>query len=146
MLTEIRASDGWLGSGYRKGNASQESVRYFDHDGICVPNACFIVYPWGSLPTNATVVDVGGGNGHATLELLKAFPALKIIVQDTRASAIQGREVRFLPKNTHRYLWSRQYWEKEYPSALRKQQVDFVGFDFLTETPVTGGTVYYVSL
>ncbi|KAG9218403.1 hypothetical protein CCMSSC00406_0007996 [Pleurotus cornucopiae] len=86
------------------------------------------IYPWDSLPTNATVVDVGGGNGHATLDLLKAFPALKIIVQDTRASAIQGRA----------------YWEKEYPSALQEQKVDFIGFDFLTETPVTGGTVYYL--
>lgn len=51
------------------------------------------VYPWGSLPANSTVVDVGGGNGHATLDLLKAFPFLKIIVQDTPPVAIQGKEV-----------------------------------------------------
>lgn len=51
------------------------------------------VYPWGSLPANSTVVDVGGGNGHATLDLLKAFPSLKIIVQDTPPVAIQGKEV-----------------------------------------------------
>ncbi|KAG9218402.1 hypothetical protein CCMSSC00406_0007997 [Pleurotus cornucopiae] len=86
------------------------------------------IYPWGGFPPDSTVVDVGGGNGHATLELLKAFPALKVIVQDTAAVAIQGKE----------------YWEKEYPSALEEQRVDFVGFDFLTEAPVAGGAVYYL--
>ncbi|KAF4581762.1 hypothetical protein EYR40_002780 [Pleurotus pulmonarius] len=86
------------------------------------------VYPWGSLPPDSIVVDVGGGNGHATLALLKAFPALKIIVQDTGAVAKQGRD----------------YWEKEYPIAIQEQRVDFVGFDFLTEAPVAGGAVYYL--
>lgn len=86
------------------------------------------IYPWGSLPANAIVVDVGGGNGHATLNLLKAFPTLKVIVQDTRAVAVQGRE----------------YWAKEYPIAIQEKKVDFIGFDFLTETPVTNGTIYYL--
>ncbi len=56
-------------------------------------NVYIAVYPWGSLPTNSTVVDVGGGNGHAMLDLLKAFPSFNAVVQDTRAIAIQGREV-----------------------------------------------------
>ncbi|KAF4581786.1 hypothetical protein EYR40_002804 [Pleurotus pulmonarius] len=86
------------------------------------------IYPWGNLPGNSTVIDVGGGNGHATLDLLKAFPALKIIVQDTPAVAIQGRE----------------YWKKEYPIAIQDKKVDFIGFDFLAESPVTDGTIYYV--
>ncbi|KAL4262477.1 O-methyltransferase COMT-type [Pleurotus pulmonarius] len=86
------------------------------------------IYPWGNLPGNSTVIDVGGGNGHATLDLLKAFPALKIIVQDTPAVAIQGRE----------------YWEKEYPIAIQDKKVDFIGFDFLAESPVTDGTIYYL--
>ncbi|KDQ22115.1 hypothetical protein PLEOSDRAFT_1109237 [Pleurotus ostreatus PC15] len=86
------------------------------------------IYPWGDLPPNSTVVDVGGGNGHATLDLLKAFPALKIIVQDTGTAALQGRE----------------YWEKEHPTALDEQRVDFVAFDFLAEAPVEGGAVYYL--
>ncbi|KAF7430170.1 hypothetical protein PC9H_005870 [Pleurotus ostreatus] len=86
------------------------------------------IYPWGSLPANSTVVDVGGGNGHATLDLLKAFPSLKIIVQDTPPVAIQGKE----------------YWEKEYPTAIQDKKVDFIGFDFLAESPVTDGTIYYL--
>ncbi|KAF7430171.1 hypothetical protein PC9H_005871 [Pleurotus ostreatus] len=86
------------------------------------------IYPWGSLPADSTIVDVGGGNGHAMLDLLKAFPSFKAIVQDTRAIAIQGRE----------------FWEKEYPIAIQEKKVDFIGLDFLTETPVTGGTVYYL--
>lgn len=66
-------------------------------------NAHPAVYPWGSLPAGSIVVDVGGGNGHATLNLLKAFPSLKIIVQDTRAVAVQGREV--LPSFKDLYLY-----------------------------------------
>lgn len=56
-------------------------------------NVYIAVYPWGSLPADSTIVDVGGGNGHAMLDLLRAFPSFKAIVQDTRAIAIQGREV-----------------------------------------------------
>ncbi|KAF4564063.1 hypothetical protein EYR36_003314 [Pleurotus pulmonarius] len=85
------------------------------------------IYPWGSLPSNSTIVDVGGGNGHAMLDLLKAFPSFNAVVQDTRAIAIQGRE----------------FWEKEYPIAIQDKKVDFIGLDFLTESPVTNGTVYY---
>ncbi|KAF9490909.1 S-adenosyl-L-methionine-dependent methyltransferase [Pleurotus eryngii] len=86
------------------------------------------IYPWGDLPPNSTVVDVSGGTGHVALQLLKAFPALKIIVQDIGAAAIEGRE----------------YWEKEHPTALDEQRVDFVAFDFLAEAPVAGGAVYYL--
>ncbi len=39
-----------------------------------------------------------------------------------------------------------QFWEKEYPIAIQEKKVDFIGLDFLTESPVTGGTVYYVRL
>ncbi|KAF9490914.1 S-adenosyl-L-methionine-dependent methyltransferase [Pleurotus eryngii] len=86
-------------------------------------NAHPTVYPWGSLPAGSIVVDVGGGNGHATLNLLKAFPSLKIIVQDTPAVSVQGRE---------------------YPIVISEKKVDFIGFDFLAESPVTNGTIYYV--
>jgi ubiquinone/menaquinone biosynthesis C-methylase UbiE len=51
------------------------------------------VYPWASLPENTVVCDVGGGNGHATIELLKVFPHLKVIVQDLPKVAEQGKEV-----------------------------------------------------
>lgn len=52
------------------------------------------VFPWASLPQDTVICDVGGGNGHATVGLLKAFPHLKIIVQDLPAVVEQGKKVR----------------------------------------------------
>ncbi|PMD67408.1 S-adenosyl-L-methionine-dependent methyltransferase [Hyaloscypha bicolor E] len=40
-------------------------------------------YPWGKLG-KGTVVDVGGANGFASAAISKAFPDLKLIVQDIR--------------------------------------------------------------
>jgi len=53
-------------------------------------------YPWGDLPADTNVVDVGGGNGHVTLDLLQAFPHLKITVQDLPAVVEQAKEVVFI--------------------------------------------------
>lgn len=52
-----------------------------------------IVYPWQSLPSGTTICDVGGGNGHAMLNLLKAFPHLRAVVQDLKAAVEDGQEV-----------------------------------------------------
>lgn len=39
-------------------------------------------YPWDKLPQDSTVVDVGGGRGSLLLEILRAHPHLKGVVQD----------------------------------------------------------------
>src|ERR1700753_1993309 len=39
-------------------------------------------FPWGNLPQNTTICDIGGGNGHVTRELFKAQPGLKAVIQD----------------------------------------------------------------
>lgn len=44
-----------------------------------------IVYPWGKLPEGATICDVGGGNGSYSLEIVKRFSHLSVIVQDLQA-------------------------------------------------------------
>ena len=38
-------------------------------------------YPWASLGS-ATVVDIGGADGHTSVHLVKSFPNLQCIVQD----------------------------------------------------------------
>ncbi|KAJ7284895.1 S-adenosyl-L-methionine-dependent methyltransferase [Mycena rebaudengoi] len=86
------------------------------------------VYPWASLPENTVVCDVGGGNGHATIELLKVFPHLKVIVQDLPKVAEQGKE----------------YLRKEAMDLPLKQRVQFVPLDFFDASPVDGCDVYYI--
>ncbi|KAJ7651964.1 S-adenosyl-L-methionine-dependent methyltransferase [Mycena polygramma] len=87
------------------------------------------VYPWGELPEDTVVCDVGGGNGHVTLELLKAFPQLKIVVQDLPTGVEQGKELlESDPKM----------------SAALKQRVQYVPLDFFKESPVEDCDVYYI--
>ncbi|KAJ7214521.1 S-adenosyl-L-methionine-dependent methyltransferase [Mycena pura] len=87
------------------------------------------VYPWGSLPADTIVCDVGGGNGHATVDLLNAFPHLKIIVQDLPPVVEEGRQI--FQKNTEM-------------SSTLKQHVQYIPFDFFKESPVKGCDVYYI--
>jgi MinD-like ATPase involved in chromosome partitioning or flagellar assembly len=44
-------------------------------------------FDWKSLKEDALIVDVGGGIGSSTLQLIKAYPHLRYVVQD-RAKVI----------------------------------------------------------
>ncbi|KAF8876830.1 S-adenosyl-L-methionine-dependent methyltransferase [Infundibulicybe gibba] len=83
---------------------------------------------WSGLPPQTIICDVGSGNGHATLGLLRAFPKLQIILQDTSSVMDQGKEL----------------WAKEFPEALREGKVDFVPIDFFSEAPVKHCDFYYL--
>ncbi|KAH7027021.1 S-adenosyl-L-methionine-dependent methyltransferase [Macrophomina phaseolina] len=48
------------------------------------------IFPWETLG-EATVVDIGGGNGHISIALATAFPQLKCLVQDLRGAIEDGR-------------------------------------------------------
>ena len=41
-------------------------------------------YDWDTLGPGATVVDIGGSDGHVSISLAQAYPDLRFIVQDTR--------------------------------------------------------------
>ncbi|KAJ7704582.1 S-adenosyl-L-methionine-dependent methyltransferase [Mycena rosella] len=86
------------------------------------------MYSWGALPADMTVCDVGGNNGHATVEVLKAFPQLKLIIQDLPKVVEAGPEVRC---------------GSTVITAL-KQRVEYVPLDFFGELPVKACDVYYL--
>ena len=46
-------------------------------------------YDWEKHGREATIVDVGGGVGGASIELARRFPKIKIVLQD-RASVIEA--------------------------------------------------------
>ncbi|KAI0841458.1 O-methyltransferase [Hypoxylon sp. FL0890] len=49
-------------------------------------------FPWGNI--QGTVVDVGGGSGHVSIALARAFPHLSFIVQDGSADMLaQGKKL-----------------------------------------------------
>ncbi|KAF8191305.1 S-adenosyl-L-methionine-dependent methyltransferase [Pholiota molesta] len=85
-------------------------------------------YAWKQVPADSTICDVGGGNGHAMLGLVKEFPQLKVILQDLPAVVQQGRN----------------YWQAERPKAIEEKRVQFVPIDFFNDQPEANCDFYYL--
>jgi methylase of polypeptide subunit release factors len=51
------------------------------------------VYDWAAVPEGSAVCDIGSGKGNYTLALLKAFPHLKIVLQDQPNVMQEAKEV-----------------------------------------------------
>jgi hypothetical protein len=54
-------------------------------------NALSTYFDWSSLPSDSTVVDIGGSQGHVSAHLAQNFPHLRFIVQD-KQEIIEGAE------------------------------------------------------
>ena len=85
-------------------------------------------YPWSDVPKDAVVCDVGAGNGHVMLGLLKSHPHLRAVVQDLPSVIADGRKL----------------WDDQAPESVQGQRVDFVAIDFMKESPVKNCDIYYV--
>ncbi|SJL09409.1 uncharacterized protein ARMOST_12787 [Armillaria ostoyae] len=83
-------------------------------------------FEWGLLPKNSVVVDVGGGVGMATLPVAKAFPDLRIVIQD-RPKFVED---------------ARKLWKAELPDAVSSGQVAFQVHDFFERQPIQAANVY----
>ena len=84
------------------------------------PSHLLANYPWASLAA-ATVVDVGGSDGYISIQLARAFPNLRLVVQDLPnviACAID-----------------------KIPPEL-EGRIKFQKHDFFTEQPEVGADVY----
>ena len=91
------------------------------------------VYPWHTLPSSEPIkiCDVGGGNGHVVLALLKSLPdhQLNAVVQDMPSMLAEGRLL----------------WAEQFPEAMEGSRIEFVPIDFFSQSPVEGCDFYYVS-
>ena len=98
---------------------------------LLIPHANFfsLGYPWGELGS-ATICDLGSGVGAISMELAKAYPDLKFVLQDMPNRLEQGKT---------------EIWPERCPEALARNRVQWAPIDLLTETPVPGCDVYYVS-
>ncbi|KAJ7208208.1 S-adenosyl-L-methionine-dependent methyltransferase [Mycena pura] len=90
------------------------------------PDAIFQGFDWGLLPEGAILVDVGGGNGHVSMQIAQGNPQLHVVVQDLE-HAVDG---------------ARQHWEEGFPSAIREGKVTFQGHDFFTPQPIKDAAVF----
>ena len=73
--------------------------------------------------------DVGGGIGNISLHLAKAYPNLRLILQDLPERIQQAKN---------------EVWPKEYPEAISEHRITFEPIDFFAASPVPGCNVYYV--
>ncbi|KAI0545025.1 O-methyltransferase [Xylaria curta] len=79
-------------------------------------------FPWEQL--QGTVIDVGGGNGHVSMTLARAFPGLRFLVQDNSELMLaQGK--RLLEPSLH-------------------NRVSFMKHDFFTRQPQLQDTAAYL--
>ncbi|KAJ3535874.1 hypothetical protein NM688_g6916 [Phlebia brevispora] len=88
-------------------------------------------FDWKSLPEGSLIVDVGGGIGTHTLELVRSFGHLNYIVQDTEAVVSED----FV-----------QFWMNEYPDAIASGKVKLLPHDFLKPQPVKAPAVFLLRL
>jgi 16S rRNA A1518/A1519 N6-dimethyltransferase RsmA/KsgA/DIM1 with predicted DNA glycosylase/AP lyase activity len=85
-------------------------------------------WPWSTCAPGTTICDVGGGNGHGSLELVNKYPHLKVIIQDRPAVIQQAKE----------------FWEQERLDLVQSSVVRFQEIDFMKDPPVESCDVYYV--
>lgn len=92
MFAAFCSSHGRHGASYGERHVTE---RFVESKALATMNEMLdlLVYPWASLPQDTVFCDVGGNNGHVSISLLKAFPQLKIVVQDLPAVVNQGHEV-----------------------------------------------------
>ncbi|TFK34635.1 O-methyltransferase [Crucibulum laeve] len=83
------------------------------------PDSILRGFSWDSLPADSVVVDVGGGIGSVSLQIMTAVPKLRIIVQD----------------RPHTLIEAEQYWKTQLPIAVEEERVQFEGHDFFEPQP-----------
>ncbi|KAF7782904.1 hypothetical protein Agabi119p4_2280 [Agaricus bisporus var. burnettii] len=92
-------------------------------------NAVIHDFPWGQLPRDTVVCDVGGGVGNISIQLAKSYPSLHLILQDL------PHQLKVAEEKT---------WPELYPKAISERRIDFVPLDFLQESPKQNCDIYYL--
>lgn len=78
-----------------------KAMGWFSSMPALSPQHIVASFPWSSLPSGSTIVDLGGGHGATSIALATAFPKLNFVVQDLPDVVAGGRAS--LPKDlTHR--------------------------------------------
>lgn len=86
-------------------------------------------FPWEDLPHGATVVDVGGGVGGFSMQLLRVYPHLNCVVEDRAEVVRQGKQ---------------EVWPQQASDLLESGKVKFLAHDFFKPNPIEGADVYFL--
>ncbi|KAJ8093236.1 hypothetical protein PM082_020730 [Marasmius tenuissimus] len=92
------------------------------------PDAVLKAYDWKKLPAGSLVVDVGGGIGSVTHNIVKSNPDLKFVVQDLPGVVEDGKK----------------WWSSNMPEAVSSGQITLQAHDFFTPQPQKNATVFMI--
>ncbi|KAL0059267.1 hypothetical protein AAF712_013991 [Marasmius tenuissimus] len=92
------------------------------------PDAVLKAYDWQKLPAGSLVVDVGGGIGSVTHNIIKSYPDLKFVVQDLPGVVEDGKK----------------WWSSNMPEAISSGQITLQAHDFFTPQPQKNATVFMI--
>lgn len=85
-------------------------------------------FGWRDLPAESTIIDVGGGTGHVAMVLTKAFPHVKLVVQDRPQAIEHGKE----------------FWATTMPEAVDSGRVLLEAHDFFKPQPARDPPAVYL--
>ncbi|KAF7300611.1 Methyltransf-2 domain-containing protein [Mycena chlorophos] len=113
------------------GKGQQFAIGMLGWNTVVQASTMVHVYPWASLPAGSSICDLGGGVGALSLQLARAHPHLKIVLQDVQGRVIEAETV---------------VWPSDCPDALEDGRVQFKAINLLDECqlPVEGCEVYYM--
>ncbi|EJD00229.1 S-adenosyl-L-methionine-dependent methyltransferase [Fomitiporia mediterranea MF3/22] len=89
------------------------------------PESILAGFDWATLPEDGIVVDVGGGLGHVSLEIAKAHPRLRIVLED-RPLVVEE---------------AKRFWKENLPGHVSDGHMQFIGTDFFDAQPQLPGPV-----
>ncbi|EJD40316.1 O-methyltransferase [Auricularia subglabra TFB-10046 SS5] len=87
-------------------------------------------FKWDKLPQHATIVDVGGGVGAVSLVLAKAYPDMKLVVQDRKKTVDEAHK----------------FWEDNMPGAVASGRITLDVHDFFEEQPRRAPDVFLLRM
>jgi len=90
--------------------------------------ALALSYPWGTETPGTIVCDIGGGVGHVSMALIRAFPHIHVVLQDLGVVIDQARLA----------------WEQKVPEVVESGGAKMVPMNFFEDSPLPNCDFYYM--
>jgi len=87
-----------------------------------------LAYPWNDLAPDTRICDVGGGNGHVVLEIIKRYTNFRAVIQDL-PPVIEGAKL---------------HWDSALPTAVTGKKVEFLPVNFFESKPCEDCDIFYL--
>ncbi|KAK6350909.1 hypothetical protein TWF718_004091 [Orbilia javanica] len=121
----------YLGTDLAKARRFGVSMSQFSGGEGFRPDASIKGYDWGKLPRGSTVVDVGGATGFVSIEIAKANPTLKFLVEDISPLSLEtgkNNVAQNYPDLVGRFQYVEHNFFHKQPAVAKGKDVYFLRF------------------